>query len=93
LIQREIEKAGIVTISITFSKEITRRIKPPRSIFTGMPLGHPFSFPRQTFRQINILRLVIKYLNEITLPGTLIDLDLTESDDPRVVCKTCGTES
>ncbi|MCG8333772.1 MAG: hypothetical protein MJE63_04605 [Proteobacteria bacterium] len=90
MIQREIEKAGISTISITFSKEITSRIKPPRSIFTGFPLGHPFSFPKQRFRQISILRLALKYLDDITVPGTIVDLDLTENDDPAVSCVVCS---
>jgi len=90
LIQRKIEEAGIVTISITLSKEISKRIKPPRSIYTGFPLGHPFSFPGQAFRQINILRLVFEFLEKMVVPGEIIDLDLTESNDPLVTCKVCG---
>ena len=80
-----------MTISVTLSKEITKRIKPPRSIYTGMPLGHPFSFPSMSFRQLNVLRIVLKYLQEIDQPGTIIDLDLSDSDDPTVVCESCMT--
>ncbi|MEN8808787.1 MAG: hypothetical protein ABF291_15025 [Desulfobacterales bacterium] len=90
LIQRAVEAAGIATISITFSKEITRKVRPPRAVFTHMPLGHPLGFPDQRFRQIQILRLLLKYLNDIESPGTIIDLDLTQSDDPLTTCSLCG---
>jgi D-proline reductase (dithiol) PrdB len=89
LIQRVVEAAGIATISVSLSKEITRKVKPPRAIYTGFPLGHPLSFPGQSFRQLQILRLLLKYLQEIDVPGTLIELDLTEDDDPTVICVAC----
>ena len=90
LIQRAVEATGIATISITFSKEITRKVKPSRAVFTNLPLGHPLGFPGQRFRQIQILRLLLKYLKDIQIPGTIIDLDLTESDDPVTGCSLCG---
>jgi D-proline reductase (dithiol) PrdB len=90
LIQRAVEAAGIATISITFSKEITRKVRPPRAVYTHMPLGHPFGLPDQHFRQIEILRLLLKYLKDIQLPGTIIDLDLKEEDDPPTSCFLCG---
>jgi D-proline reductase (dithiol) PrdB len=90
LIQRAVEAAGIATISITFSKEITRKVSPPRAVYTHLPLGHPIGLPDQRFRQIQILRLLIKYLKDIQIPGTIIDLDLTQSDDPVSKCSLCG---
>ena len=90
LIQRAVEATGIATISITFSKEITRKVKPSRAVFTNLPLGHPLGFPGQRFRQIQMLRLLLKYLKDIQIPGTIIDLDLTESDDPVTGCSLCG---
>ena len=90
LIQRAVEAAGIATISITFSKEITRKVRPPRAVYTHMPLGHPFGLPDQRFRQIQILRLLLKYLKDIQLPGAIIDIDLTQSDDPVTTCSLCG---
>jgi len=90
LIQRAVEAIGIATISITFSKEITRKVKPPRAVFTNLPMGHPLGFPGQRFRQIQVLRLLLKYLKDIQIPGTTIDLDLTESDDPVTGCSLCG---
>jgi len=80
LIQRAIETAGISTISISLSKDITRKLRPPRALFTGFPLGHPIGFPGQPIHQLRVLRLLLKYLREIGAPGTLIELDSTDLD-------------
>jgi D-proline reductase (dithiol) PrdB len=82
LIQRLIEAAGIATISISLSKEVTRKVNPPRAVYTGFPMGHPLGYPGQTLRQIQVLRILLKYLKEIDFPGCMVELDLTEKDDP-----------
>jgi hypothetical protein len=69
--------------------EITRRVKPPRAVHTGLPLGHPLGFPGQSFRQLKVLRLLLRYLEEIDSPGTIVELDLSQSDDVRVECALC----
>ncbi len=84
LIQREVERAGIVTISITLSTEITRKVRPPRAIYPGFPLGHPLGFPGQPYRHLQILRILLKYLEKIESPGTIIELDWTDCDDPDI---------
>ena len=89
LIQRAVEAAGIATISISLSKEITRKVKPPRAVYTGLPLGHPLGFPGQTFRQLQVLRLMLHHLQQIESPGTLIERDLSEKDDDAVQCELC----
>ena len=80
----------MATISVSLSLEITRKIRPPRAVFTGLPLGHPLGFPGQTFRQLQILRLLLKALSDITAAGTLLELDLSTPDDPSVHCAACG---
>jgi D-proline reductase (dithiol) PrdB len=89
LIQRVIETAGIATISITLSKDITRWVKPPRAIYPGYPLGHPLGFPKQTFCHLQMLRLLLKYLAEINSPGTLVELNLSNSRDQSFDCVVC----
>ena len=83
LIQRVVEAAGIATISISLSKEVTRKVNPPRAVYTGFPMGHPLSYPGQTSRQIQILRILLKHLKKMDTPGCLVELDLTQKDDPR----------
>jgi len=90
LIQRTIESTGIPTISITLSPEITRRIKPPRAVYTALPLGHPLGYPGQNFRRLQILRLLLKSAVDMQVPGTLLEMDLREDGEPDSVCKTCG---
>ncbi|MEJ2656164.1 MAG: hypothetical protein P8012_03080 [Desulfobacterales bacterium] len=89
LIQRTIEASGIATISISLSKDISRKVLPPRAVYTGLPLGHPIAFPGETFRQKQILRLLLEYLKKMKSPGTIAELDLTESDDSPVTCDIC----
>jgi D-proline reductase (dithiol) PrdB len=79
LIQREIEAAGIATISITLSKDITRQVKPPRAIYPGYPLGHPLGFPGQALHHLQMLRLLLKNIEEIDSPGTIVELNLSNS--------------
>jgi len=92
LIQRTIEASGIATISISLSKDISQKVLPPRAVYPGFPLGHPIAFPGQTFRQKQILRILLKYLNEINSPGTIADIDLTESDNHSVSCDICASD-
>ncbi|MBW1984732.1 MAG: hypothetical protein JRI53_08425 [Deltaproteobacteria bacterium] len=80
MIQRVIEAAGISTISVSLSKEITGSVRPPRAIYPGFPLGHPISFPGQISRQLSVMRLLLKHLEEMDTPGTIIELDLHNND-------------
>ena len=89
LIQRTIEASGIATISISLSKDISQKVLPPRAVYPGFPLGHPIAFPGQTFRQKQILRTLLYYLEKIDSPGTVVDLDLLQSNDPSTVCNIC----
>lgn len=90
LIQRAVEAAGIATISVTLSKEITQKVRPPRAVFTNMPMGHPLGFPGEKFRQLQIIRLLLRYLKEIESSGTIVELDLSHTDDPDVNCPICS---
>jgi hypothetical protein len=86
LIQRAIETAGIATISITLSEQITRKVHPPRALYPGFPLGHPIGFPGQTLRQLEIMRILLKFLEELDAPSSIVKCDLTDSDDFAVNC-------
>ena len=81
LIQRTIEAAGIVTISITFSEEITRKVRPPRALYPGFPLGHPIGFPGQTHCQLKVLRMLLEHLVGLDAPGSIAKFDFTDKDD------------
>jgi hypothetical protein len=75
LIQRSIESVGIATISISLAKDITEKLRLPRALFFGFPLGHPIGYPQQASRHRRVLRQLLRYLKEIESPGTIIDMD------------------
>lgn len=80
LIQRSIESEGIASISISLSIDITSKVRPPRALYFGFPLGQPIPYPNQASRQLRVLRLLLKYLKDITSPGTLVKFDMDDSD-------------
>ncbi len=82
----------MTTISISLIKEITERVKPPRSVFPGFPLGHPVGYPFQSFRQLQILRLLLKQLKTIKIPGTIIEYNLTSDGDSKESCILCDLD-
>lgn len=45
MIQREIERAGVATVSISLVKEFTRAVRPPRALWVPFPFGRPFGAP------------------------------------------------
>ena len=90
LIQRAIEAEGIPTISVTLSRGISRKVKPPRSVYTGFPLGHPMAFPHQHFRQLQLLRLLLSHLKTIETPGQIIVHKLGKDEDPQQHCVLCN---
>ena len=84
LVQREVEAAGISTISISLSQEVTAKVNPPRAVYTGFPLGHPLGFPGQPSQQMWILRQTLGFLETIDTPGSLVELDPTDTNDTGV---------
>jgi hypothetical protein len=89
LIQRAIESAGIPTISVTLSRGISQKVKPPRAVFTGFPLGHPFAFAHQRFRQLQLLRLMLQYVEKLDQPGQIVVHKLSKDEDPEQHCVLC----
>lgn len=89
LIQRAIEAVGIPTISVTLSRGISRKVKPPRALYTGFPLGHPFAFPHQRFRQQQLLRLLLHYVATVDTPGQIVVRRLSHDSDPNAHCVLC----
>lgn len=74
LVQRAIEAEGIPTISISLDRTITEKVRPPRVLLVGFPLGHPMGNPFDTKIQREILMDGLKYLKGIEKPCTIVDL-------------------
>jgi len=93
LIQRAVEKAGMATISVSLAKDITKNVLPPRAVFPGFPLGHPLGFPGRETQQLLLLRILLKYLQEIDSAGTFVEIDPSDLEDPVCICAPCSRES
>jgi D-proline reductase (dithiol) PrdB len=85
LIQRAVEKAGITTISVSLAKGITRDILPPRAVLPGLPLGHPLGFPGRETQQIQMLRLLLRCIQELDAAGTFVEIDPSDLEEPKKI--------
>jgi D-proline reductase (dithiol) PrdB len=68
LIQAEIERSGIPTVSISLLKEVTTVIQPPRSLFVPFPMGYPIGKPHDPELQHRVLQSALSLLSENNLP-------------------------
>ncbi len=74
LVQREIEKKGIPTISISIVRKFTEEIRPSRAVFLKWPLGHPLGEPFNIRQQTTVLKKALEALADIKEHGAIIDL-------------------
>lgn len=79
LIAREIEKAGIPTVTLSSALDITKKIRPPRTVFVNYPLGHTAGKPDDIDDQKNILLQALSLL-ENGQSGQIKVLDVTWND-------------
>jgi len=73
LVQREAERRGVATVGITLSREISERVRPPRTLYLRYPFGHPLGQPHQRAQQRQIVRDALALLHGVTTPGTIVD--------------------
>lgn len=73
LIARQLEAAGIPTVSLTSARDITAAANPPRAVFLDYPLGHTSGRvdAPELNRQIVAAALDALHANE---PGVIVDL-------------------
>lgn len=45
-------------------------------------MGHPIGFPHQINQQLRVLRHLLKYLKTIKKTRTLVEVDLTDPEEP-----------
>jgi D-proline reductase (dithiol) PrdB len=78
LLQREIEAAGIPTVSISLVREVTERLAPPRALYLKWPFGHPLGEPGNVPQQRRVLWECFRDLRERPRDerGRVRDLDL-----------------
>jgi D-proline reductase (dithiol) PrdB len=73
LVAGEIEKRGIATTSLTMLREVTEKVRPPRSLAVDYPLGYPLGRAGDSALQTAILRAALGLLGHPGPPPVLID--------------------
>ena len=71
LIAREIEAAGIPTLSMTSALSITQSVGPPRAAFLDYPLGHTTGKPHDPALQRAILVEALQAFGTLDAPGVV----------------------
>jgi D-proline reductase (dithiol) PrdB len=64
LIQSVIEKHGIPTVSTSVLREITEKVKPPRTLFLDRPLGYPLGEANNPDLQKRIIHAALGLLSK-----------------------------
>jgi hypothetical protein len=72
LIQRIFEDRGISTVSISLNLAITKKVKPPRSLYPGFSLGHPMGKAHDLEIQSRVLSDALGLLESDVEPGEVV---------------------
>lgn len=68
LIQAEIERRGIATVSLSLLREVTTAIRPPGALFVPFPLGFPLGAPGDTELQHLVIGAALGLLHRDDVP-------------------------
>ena len=73
LVQREIETQGISTVGVSIVREISEKVKPPRTYFLKYPFGHALGEPFNKKQQVTIFKECLGVLESAQKPGVIVD--------------------
>lgn len=68
VIQRQIERAGVSTVSISLVREFTQKVRPPRALWVPFPFGRPFGAPDAPAVQRRVILAALELLKRPTGP-------------------------
>lgn len=68
LVQVELERRGIVTVSLTVMADVTRKLVPPRALSVPAPLGAPMGPPRDADAHDAVLRRMLALATRTDVP-------------------------
>lgn len=74
LIQAQVEKAGIPTVSTTVVPYVTKGMRVPRATYLRFPVGNPFGEAGNADQQQLVLGAVLDAFEEMDEPGTIVEL-------------------
>ncbi len=68
LVQAELERAGLTTVSLSLLREVATVIKPPRTLFVPFPLGFPLGAPNDAALQQRVILAALALLARTDVP-------------------------
>jgi len=71
LAQREIERAGVVTVALSNIPDLTAAVSVPRLVGIEHPFGQTMGKPGDTARQRAVLRGTLEALEDMEVPGSI----------------------
>jgi hypothetical protein len=77
LVQREIEAAGIPTVSLSMIPDFTAKVGVPRLAGIAYPMSRPMGRPGDADGQRTVLSAALELLRTATVPGTYVELPFT----------------
>jgi D-proline reductase (dithiol) PrdB len=84
-VQREIEAAGFVTITLSSVPDLTAAVSTPRIAAIEYPLGRPLGQPGDAAGQMAVLRATLDALEAIRTPGGVVHLPFEWPVPPKQV--------
>lgn len=81
LIARQLEAAGIPTVTLTSARDITEAANPPRAVFLDYPLGHTAGRVGESKLNRSIVAAAVARLAADRPAGTIVDLDHVWADN------------
>jgi len=68
LVQAEIERAGVATVSISLLREVTAVLRPPRALWVPFPMGYPLGSPNRPDLQRRVIAAALALLGRDDVP-------------------------
>jgi hypothetical protein len=68
LVQWELERQGIATVSLSVMPDVTHTLEPPRALTVDAPLGAPLGPAHDADRHLTVLRRMLALLPRRDLP-------------------------
>lgn len=69
-----VESYGIATVGLSLNREISEKVRGPRTLYLRYPYGAPLGEPADVNQQRAILKEMFEALNSVRESGTIIDL-------------------
>lgn len=69
LIASVLEKAGIPAVALSLLREVSEKVKPPRTLFVPFPFGYPLGWPNEPAVQKKIILAALELFKpDVDLP-------------------------